>query len=440
MKQNNMECPNCAALLKPDANKKMLTCDYCGASVVNPIFEKPVSHNRLTNEEHEEIRAALGLDAEKYETFIQESEARENRGGGVWRALRISLIFLIPIAGISYLVLSRSDKAESTPPAPASGDTAPETAVDPQAAKDAKLKAYAYNVDVSHGKIVYFMESYKDHLKDRKEPPTCNEPGGWSFWAIQDWTDVMERVHREQQKLPPAMPELAREVAEFLTEYQAMHPLAVETIAYFKDDAYKLDDCAKAQRMHPKLMARYAAFNARYQAVYDLLVKLGKGNLRRCLERTATAPEHIVMHQWANLLQKGREALDVFRVETRKDAPDLARIKQEIAVLKEVVDTLESFSDEQKRLMGYDHTRHREARDLIESAMDFMEGNGGKKAEEVLANPDKYMLVGGLGPNAAIKGSFRAVTHHFNRVIEGFFKNKVCGVVQKCTVDGCPDW
>jgi hypothetical protein len=230
----------------------------------------------------------------------------------------------------------------------------------------------------------------------------------------------------------PAIPPLHEVASSFAVAVARLEPVMRAVAHYFDKKQYALDDCAKAQALHPQLMALYQELDVQHQMLRQHLEHYARGTLKRCLDRTAANPEMAAGHYWANLIVQSEETVALFRAEAKKDKPDLDAVKRQTALLNEAAAALNALSDQHKQAAGYSYESN--VNNFIEGAMAFLASKGGKK----LNSSARFFRRTGT-PLVRLEGTLEYFLSRYNKVLDDYKQNQFCGQLLPCDKTRCPD-
>jgi hypothetical protein len=402
-----LKCSNCEAPLVPDPKKPTLVCAYCGFHLKNTLFAPP----RPRHPPHQP--AVQRPPVSKY----------------MW------LFYVVPLALAALgaipaiLIGSRSSPSVKSPSA-----ISVRRPVDPVRHREEVLSKYVGCLDSTYWHMKQSNDRYRSWRKKQPErAPTCKERRVYGLYEVRGagCKANLERIEKEGNAGLSDLDRLARDYGAAIDE---LAPLTKTATSYYNKKGYLLDDCAKGQALHPKLMAAFKKVAAAGTVFRALLAKETTGALKRCIERSARSPQQKGTLLWAKMIQAAGDTVAVLRVQWKSTPPDLQAIKAAMARFDEASTAADAMTEEQKKVSGYNSWSSSKANDLAAAGIAFLKSRAGRR----FSHSRRVQIRWGWDKHR-IDGTFEKVVRKYVEIIGQMHSMKDCGRLLKCEDDQCPE-
>jgi hypothetical protein len=284
---------------------------------------------------------------------------------------------------------------------------------DPFQALFQKINAYRKCVYRYSDRALDSRRRYLSWKKDLKKLPTCKERYvSRGMYTVSDPT-YGEQTVAKVRDAKPRLAELEQAGDRYLKALKVLAPLLKEADAYYTEEDYEDDDCAKGKALHPKLVAAWAEFEERDQELKRALVPREVELYRRGMARSEKAHGKGARYFFFKCMLEVRQLHDELRAQSRLDKPDVGKIEQIVTGFQQTVAALEGAYEKNKESLRSTALSScvSDAKEVSLAAKEFWRR---KKKGKRFRSIERGMLSGAGA--WMVKGSFARVYNYFNKL------------------------
>ena len=257
-----------------------------------------------------------------------------NRRFTLSRSLTALALVLLAATGCGKSSPSGAGKQAGTS-APATGATPP--AADPARAESAKLEAAIECLNNNSGRVFEVRDGYLGDVDPATGAPLPNRPMNLMGLGT---SEPCERKVKAAAALTPAVPELDKASADYVTALIAFRAAWDELDAYYKKGEHKDDQGAKAKLLHPKVMTAVDAFAGAHKTLQAVVKQRNRQRHQAALAATENRDGRTLDVILGTLMLEASALLDL--VDARQ--PDAPQLAAQLATYGKLVDEADAYA------------------------------------------------------------------------------------------------
>jgi hypothetical protein len=255
--------------------------------------------------------------------------------------LRVALLCLIPLSACDKLAEAVSEGAKAVAEEKTGGLTGGEKTEDDRLSD--KLQPYIECINQQSHNVTDSASRYFRWLPDPAVAPTAKETGV-SLLEIRDIKQCVDGITKSADQDPddPALEGVAKAYADALT---AVYGIANEAHKYYDEKNFEDDKFAKAQEMHPKLVAAFDAFAAADKALREAVTAKNDALQERDLGRVEAEMGQVLLWHHKKTMLLAKHVMDIGDVAVSPEfALDLAEFEPALTEYEKQVDALNAYA------------------------------------------------------------------------------------------------
>lgn len=248
-----------------------------------------------------------------------------------------------PLTALALVLLAAAGCGKSSPSGAGkqAGTGAPATATppaaDPARAESAKLEAAIECLNNNSGRVFEVRDGYLGDVDPATGVPLPNRPMNLMGLGT---SEPCERKVKAAAALTPAVPELDKASADYVTALIAFRAAWDELDAYYKKGEHKDDQGAKAKLLHPKVMTAVDAFAGAHDTLQAVVKLRNRQRHQAALAQTEKRDGRTLEVILGTLMLEASALLDL--VDARQ--PDALQLAAQLATYGKLVDEGDAYA------------------------------------------------------------------------------------------------